>query len=139
MVRASHRGFSLIEVIIAVAILGISLLGIVPLLVSSVSVNRAVSIEAEAQRLAAERLQELQTWPESQITNATCYNTNNWCSDGTVATFYGVPITRQYRFSNMQLGAGTTRPASYLIFVMVTYTEDNTTRAKVYTTTWLRP
>lgn len=139
MVRpfSADRGFSLIEVIIAVAILAFSLLGIVPLLVNSMQTTTSISIASRAQILAAQRLQELQTWPAVRIENSGCLDGNNWCSDGVVETVSGNNISRQYRFDTMQTNGSV--PESYLITVSVSYQERGTTVSKVFTTTWLRP
>jgi len=135
---AGSRGFSLIEVIIAVAILAFSLLGIVPLLVNSMQINTATSIDSRAQILAAQKLQELQTWPEVDITNSGCLDVSDWCNEGVVDTVYGVNISRLYRFDTVSVTAANI-PESYIITVRVSYILRNSPVTKTFTTTWIRP
>lgn len=136
----SHRGFSLIEVIVSIGILGISLLAILPLVINAVQINRSTSIASRAQILAAEKLQELQGWTEDQIQASNCLDTTDWCSDTKLGTqkVYGTSLTRQYRFDSINVSNAPV-PQSYLITVAITYTERNRKDTKIFTATWLRP
>lgn len=55
-----ERGFSLVEVMVSLAIFLIASMGLFPLLVTSMQVNRGNSLHAQARRLAGEVMTELQ-------------------------------------------------------------------------------
>ncbi len=146
MLSARKDGaFTLIEVIIAIAILGFSLLAILPLLFTSLSINTETALASRAQMLAAERVNQLQTWPESQILNSSCLTKKGGadkgvCVDGNngeVDTFNGIKIYRTYRFDELNV-QGSKAP-SYIITVTVSYNYKGQQVSRVFTATWIRP
>lgn len=144
-----RKGFSLLEVIIAIAILGFSLLAIIPLLTTSLSVSTETSLASKAQMLGAELISEIQSWPEgiagsqptigNDILNSGCLNmgTNNTCEWDTTQ-FKGSTITRNYRIDSMVTDPNITRPTNYLITVYVTFDYKGKTIRRVFTAPWRR-
>jgi|GEM_PF-6601176 len=58
-----QKGFSLVEVLVAILIFSISLAAIIPLLVTSSRVDKDNSVRAEIQTLAADELDRMKTDP----------------------------------------------------------------------------
>jgi prepilin-type N-terminal cleavage/methylation domain-containing protein len=139
-----RRGFSLVEVIIAIAILGFSLLAIIPLLSTSLSVNTETSVISKIQMLGAELISELQTWPEDDgdqangddIINSGCLDlaTGAMCTADT-QTYKGITITRSYRIDRLMTGTPNT---NYLLTVMVSFDYRGKTIERVFTAPWIR-
>jgi prepilin-type N-terminal cleavage/methylation domain-containing protein len=132
-----NRGFTLIEVIVAIGILGISLLAIMPLVWSSININTKTTIQSRAQMLAVQRINELQVWPEDLITTSNCLDSTENCKEGTVETFKGTEIQRSYRFDTISVN-NIERPPSYIITVVVSYQYRGQTKNVIYTAPWMR-
>lgn len=58
--RREEQGFTLVEVMVSLAIFLVASMGILPLLLSNLQVNRGNSLHAQARRLAGEQLAKLQ-------------------------------------------------------------------------------
>lgn len=134
-------GFSLVEVIIAIAILGFSLLAIIPLLATTLSVNTETSLASRAQMLGAELISEIQAWPEQQITNTY----SNCLDQGTGATcewdtqqYKGSIITRTFRIDTLENDPNISRPSGYMITVYVTSSYKGSTLRRIFTAPWRR-
>jgi len=130
-----NKGFTLIEVMIAIVIIGISLLAIAPLLITSAKVNTNMSIRSRAQMLAAEKINELQTWTKDDIDNSGCAD-GSVCNEGVVETYNGVNISRSYRFNAFNANNVEKSPP-YIITVEVSYTYRGITKRIAYTGAWL--
>ncbi len=131
MRRGSEIGFTLLELLIAITILMFSMLAVVPLMVSSVSVDTSTSIKSRAQMFGMERLNQLQFISENNI--AGCQGV--LCPDGT-ETFKGITLSRSYRFDPVSTG-GAMRP-SYIITMVVSYTLKGETNELIFTAPWIR-
>jgi len=66
---AGQKGFTLIEVLIAIVVFGFSLMAIVPLLVTASGVTSQQSIKAEALMFAARQLDELKVLDKEELDN----------------------------------------------------------------------
>jgi prepilin-type N-terminal cleavage/methylation domain-containing protein len=58
--KRGRAGFTLVEVMVSLAIFLIASMGLLPLLLTGLQVNRGTSLDAQARRLAGEALAELQ-------------------------------------------------------------------------------
>ncbi len=65
--RNPEAGLTLVEMLIAVALLGIVLLGIAPLFIASVRSNYAANEYTSIHNLARDRLEQLMNLPVSRI------------------------------------------------------------------------
>ena len=61
--RFSQAGFSLVEIVVAMAILAIGLIGVAPMLAFNVKANAAGKNYAIASYLAQQRLEQIRAWP----------------------------------------------------------------------------
>jgi type IV pilus assembly protein PilV len=119
-VRRSESGFTLVEVLVAVVVLGV---GITALVGSSVMVTRMIGrgqMETRAAQLASKRLETLR-----RIANSTSPR----CTAGAFAN--GGPITSQGVTESWQLTGATPRTVSVTVSYMTargTHTDVLTTR-----------
>jgi len=64
-----NKGFTLIEVLIAIIVFSIALLALVPLLVTSVNIDTDDMLKARAQRLVISKMDELLSVDSSGLSN----------------------------------------------------------------------
>jgi len=78
-IRYAQAGFSLIEVVIAMAILAIGILGVAPMILFNVKANASGKNYGIANYLAQQRLEQIRSWPlwEDYNTNSPGITTNN--------------------------------------------------------------
>ena len=67
MINKNKKGFTLIEVLVAIVLFIISLLAIVPLLFTAVSVDKESFLKIKAQTMVAEKIEELMSQDISTI------------------------------------------------------------------------
>ncbi|RMG04222.1 MAG: prepilin-type N-terminal cleavage/methylation domain-containing protein [Nitrospirae bacterium] len=144
MIHKNRKGFSIIEMLIAITILAISLLAIIPLLITSISTSTETSLASKAQMLGAELVSQIQTWPEDDG-NPTAGNDilNSGCLDmgsGTTCTwdtinYKGTTLMRGYRIDRVFSNDSKT---NYMITVHVSYTYKGQTITRFFTGPWVR-
>lgn len=132
-------GFTLVEVIIAIAILGFVLFAIVPLVVTTLGVNRSVSLDVRAQTLAAQKIEEMKVLTAEGVEN--CLGGNASCSGTDVLssgdrTDKGITLTRQWSINRMPVAGGGTNPAPVVLTATVQYTYRGETRTRALTSLW---
>jgi len=129
------RGFTLVEVLISIAILSIVLLALVPLLVNVMGIDRSVSLEIKARQLATQRIEEMKAWSVDDIN--TCLGGSTSCSgdEGVVEKDWGVSFNRQWRIDQMST-TGSSNPAPLIFTATVQYSYKGQTKTKVFTSLW---
>ncbi|MFQ5901852.1 MAG: prepilin-type N-terminal cleavage/methylation domain-containing protein [Thermodesulfobacteriota bacterium] len=132
-----NKGFSLIEVFIAITIFGISLFAILPLIITSMDVTSGTSLRSKAQILAAEKLDELKSLSSVEIESLigddiiggnTSYSSSDSISEG------GIILNRDWVIQEANLGW--TNAPSYIMSVIVTYTLKDETVTRTVSTLW---
>ena len=105
-----NRGFTLIEVLIAMAIFAIGILAVASLQLSNTKNNTTGNITTQATMLARQKLEELKTVPDvTTLTSGTDTN-NPLDADGNTGGIYN----RQWNVSN-PLGGSTSRQISVTV------------------------
>ena len=105
-----NRGFTLIEVLIAMAIFAIGILAVASLQLSNTKNNTTGNITTQATMLARQKLEELKTVPDvTTLTSGTDPN-NPLDADGNAGGIYN----RQWNVSN-PLGGSTSRQISVTV------------------------
>jgi prepilin-type N-terminal cleavage/methylation domain-containing protein len=112
-----QAGLTLVEMLIAVALLGIILLGIAPLFISSVRSNYAANEYTSIHNLARDRLEQLMNLPvaDTQLTVGT--HTNDLPAflpnpaTGTLPSTIVNPISRSYTVAHYRSTGGATGTA----------------------------
>lgn len=135
----SGGGFTLVEVIIAVAILGFVLFAVVPLVVTTLGVNRSVSLDVRAQTLAAQKIEEMKVLTADGIED--CLGGNTSCSGTDVLPAddrldRGITYTRQWSINRMPVAGGGANPAPVILTATVQYTYRGETRTRALTSLW---
>jgi prepilin-type N-terminal cleavage/methylation domain-containing protein len=136
MLRHRSKGFTLVELMIAITLLMFVMLATIPFIVTSMSVNRSVSLKSRAQMSNAERLSQLQFIPEDLIPlECTDPPEGIYCEDDP-QTIKGVTMTRRYKFNTIQTN-GINQP-SYVITMYITYDEKGQTSERFFIAPWVR-
>jgi len=133
MCRQREEGLTLVELMVAITLLMFIMLATIPLIVTTMSVNRSTYLKSRAQMFTAEKVSQLQFLPEHNIPPECDSSNDSYCVDES-ETIKGKTITRYYKF--VPINTNGSRPPSYLI-VMYTYDEDGKTK-RMYIAPWIR-
>ncbi len=133
----NRRGFTLFEVLISVVIFGIALVGILPLLATSINITSESSLKSEAQILGAEKIDELKSKTAEEIAtligdDIVGGNTSYTNSDSVLAG--GIVLNRNWLIQEGNFSGG--NAPSYIMNVTVSYTLKGTTYTKTFSTVW---
>jgi len=130
------KGFTLIEMLIAVTILTIVLLSFVPLIVTAMGINRTVSLHAMANALASQKIDELKAMTSQDL--QTCLGTGSACSkdEGIVKTEWGINFNRTWTVQQMPVIVGVTMNRPYIITVTIQYNYRGEQFTRIYTSVW---
>lgn len=141
-VRTPNKGFTLIEVLIALVIIVISFMAVLPLLWNTVNVNKATSISAKAKDVAVQKVEELMALPRDTFdstyglaTNSTYTSPLEYVTEkGEITTDTAAVFQRT--FSINQVPNMTTDPKPVILTSVVKYTLKGQTRSRSFSTMW---
>lgn len=142
MERNRQKGFSLIELLVALLIISISSMAIIPLLISSLHLNKATDLAAKAKDLATQKVEELMVTPREVVdgylgvgtsyTGPTEYITEN--GEVFAASNSRTIFTRQWGI-NEPPGL-TADPKPVALTAVVKYTYKGELKTRTFTTMW---
>jgi prepilin-type N-terminal cleavage/methylation domain-containing protein len=90
---ASHEGFSLIEILVAIGIFSVAILGLAVGAITITRANKTSQFHTVGTNLAQDQLEQLKAMPFASVTCATT-------CDAPVASVQGVAFTRNWTVTN---------------------------------------
>ncbi len=139
-----YGGFSLLELLISLAILTISFLAIIPLLIASMGLNSATEMAIVARNLAAQKVEELVAMPQSSISKllgtGTAYvaPTEYLTPAGKITTSNDPQgrFRRKWSIIPVPVRDATKLPVPLALSALVEYTFKGETKSRSFTTIW---
>lgn len=136
------KGFTLVELLIALVITSISFMAVLPLLWNTVSMNKTMSVGAKAKDVATQKVEELMSMPRdtfdttyglfsnARYTSAVEYITEK----GELTTDTNATFQRTFQID--QVPGVSIDPKPVIITSVVKYTYKGQTRSRSFSTMW---
>lgn len=142
--KENNKGFTLLELLVALGIISISFMAILPLLWNTIHVNKSISTGARAKDLAVEQVEALMSQPRD-VFDAAPYNlaTNvSYTSPPVSLSMSGAtptasdPAVFTRTFSINQVPGVTADPKPIVLTAVVQYTYKGESKSRSFTTMW---
>jgi prepilin-type N-terminal cleavage/methylation domain-containing protein len=142
-VTRNDGGFTLLELLVSLAIVSIGFMAVIPLLWNSMNVNKTTSMANIARDLAVQKVEEMMSLPRD-VYDAPPYNlktSSTYTSGveyvtekGEVTTDATAPFRRTFRVDNVP--NTTVDPRPVVITCVVKYTYKGEERSRSFSTMW---
>lgn len=140
--RSRRKGFTLLELLVALGIVSISFLAIIPLLINTMGVSKSMSTGAKAKDIAVQKVEELMSLPRDSVDTllgaSTSYTSPpEYLTDkGVVTTLAGSGKTYTRTFSINQVPGVTVDPKPVALTCVVQYVYKGEAKSRSFTTMW---
>jgi prepilin-type N-terminal cleavage/methylation domain-containing protein len=135
-------GFTLVELLVAMGVVSISLLAIIPLLLTTMGVNSSISVSVKAKDAAVMKVEELISLPRDTV-DAYLASSNAYTSPVEYITEKGVVTTAtdpaarfQRTFRIDQVPGVVVDPRPVVITSVVQYTYKGKAKSRSFSTMW---
>lgn len=139
-------GFTLVELLISLVIVSISFMAILPLLWTSMNVNKATTIGAKAKDVAVQKVEELMSLPRDTFdttyglaTNDTYTSPLEYVTEkGEITTDTKAMFQRTFQINQVPVNINITvpDPKPVILTSVVKYTIKGQTRTRSFSTMW---
>lgn len=142
--KKTSNGFTLVELLISVAIVSISFMAILPLLWNTINVNKTMSIGAKAKDIAVQKVEELMSLPRdtydttySLATNTSYTSPVEYITEkGEVTTVTTAMFQRTFSINQVPGVPATADPKPVVLTSVVKYTLKGESRTRSFSTMW---
>jgi prepilin-type N-terminal cleavage/methylation domain-containing protein len=148
--KCRPKGFTLLELLIALVITSISFMAILPLLWNTIHVNKSMSTGAKAKDIAVQKVEELMSLPSDSFYDSTVGYLKNGGTSYTSAaeslSMNGVVpsasdpavFTRTFRIDKVPVAPGISQPdpQPVILTAVVQYTYKGQAKSRSFSTLW---